>query len=279
MIIAERNYCIYCRGELLDEKEIIDEYHTSCRNEFQLERTELDIFNQPDVLNFKKQTFLKMIYKAILGGILLIIYMTFVLTYEFISFYFFLLAFMLGFCFAGYIFVELSKLYYVRNFCDLIIKLKPQYQFLSRKICLSILGDIYIVHKPTTFNCDYFYLVKFFDSSFIENNRIKLPSPKFTTEFNKEEHSIKLARFREIYQIPYNSLQSRKGESIVYCIQFSEVRKRYEDVSYLIFQMNRETPIFTPYFKEHSKIKLFLSFIGPLILFGLIREMIIFLLS
>lgn len=271
MIIAERNYCIYCRGELIDEQEISNEYHTSCRNEFQLERIELDIFDQIEVLNFKKQTLLKMITKVVLVGIILLI--DIINLVYFFTGYFFVVGLLLISCLLLYIVLEIRKLDYVRSFCDLVIKLQPQYQFLSNTFGLAILGDIYIAHRPTTFNCNYFYLVKFFDSSFIENNSIILPSPKLVSAFNKEDHSIKLARFRETCQIPYNSLHSRQGDSIAYCIQFSEVTKRYEDVSFLVFQMNRETPNFAPDFKELSKVKLLLAFLIPLVLLALFRNL------
>ena len=209
----------------------------------------------------------------ILFGTLTILGLFLVAIY-FISEPFYKLIIIIFFRNVGLIAYDIYKFICVRTFCDIINKLKPQYQFLSRKFSLVTLGEVYIIHIPSFFKCDFFYLIKFLQSYSIENAQIKLPVPKFITAFNKEEHSIKLARFRKSFQIPYNQVQSLKGECIVYCLQFSEVKNRYGDVPYLIYKMNRVTPDFTRHFKEHAKLKLFLLFISPIIFYVLIRSLL-----
>ncbi len=244
MIVSERTFCIYCRGEILTENEIRNKYHNQCYNKFQVETLDMERFDKEKILNFKTQVYHKMFHQVVLAIFFLILlgfsFITFSVVSSFYNATYGFFSFLICIIIISYFIQRIYKIHFLRSFCDIILKLHPQYQHLSFNYCLATIGETYLISRPSLFISEFIFILRFLNSSFDESTKFHLPSPKFVTTFRNEKFGIRLARWHANCQIPYNRTTSKHGEAIIYCIEYSQIIKRSRAIFNFIFLINRE---------------------------------------
>ena len=241
MIRPARIFCIYCRGELTNDREISLQYHITCKNEFKIGVSDFESFDPYIVETFSNEVSLsrKMSFKE---SIILIVLM-------FSSFYLLVLNFILSMVslilFLTIIFRiahNWGKIDRILNFCDIVKQINPQYIYLSKNNCLALLGEVYIVNNPKKFDLfEGIYIIKFLNSVTVDSNKNKYPEAPLGKAFNDRVCSIQLATSIDECQIRYNSKRALKGLAKIYYVRNSDLQYNLPDLNQIIKSLNNET--------------------------------------
>ena len=239
MIEDEDTHCIYCRGLLLSDLEIKKQYHIFCRQDFQIGTSNFEYFNELFINEFiesiskdiswkKKQTiflvlltsvfyalsiFLNTIVGAIITCILILV--------------------------CVYSFGLLLKVDNIKHFCEFIISLKPQCQFLNKKYCVALKNGVFLISQTSLFELfDGFYIIKFPEPESILSIRVKVPGNPGLPFNSKMTDPIKFAISENMCQIPYNNRYSIKGMSYVVFIQNAEFSGSISTIDSILSTLN-----------------------------------------
>lgn len=266
MITEERSFCIYCRRELQKKDEVNNGYHIYCREEFEKEFSDLPVYDQDEVLRFKKLVDTKVIRLEHASIILLIVFFIPIIIFKTIyaNNILYVCFFILEISFIPIFGIQIYKYKEIKEFCNLIVQINPHYQYLNTKFCIIKLGSVYVIHKSSLFDSSGIFLVKLLEEDTINESKLNIPSVFFITELNKEKYNITLARKQKTCQIPIDEYRSLIGKGIVYITSKETVFDKLGSLTNLIYLMNRDTAMDFPDLQDISKISILIKYFKPI---------------
>ena len=271
MIEDEHTYCIYCRGLLLSDLEIEKQYHSVCRQDFKIGTSNFEYFNEQFINEFivsvsKDVNRLKILTLS-LALLTSIFYVLSILLYPIIGGFSTCILFLVSI----YFFALLLKNENLKHFCDFILLLQPQCQYLNKNYCLVLKNGVFLISKMSMFDFfDGFYIVKFPDPYSIVSTRLKLPSNPLITFDPQITNPIKFAISEKMCQIPYNNRQSIKGMSFVVFIQNNEFSGSITSINRIITTLNSPQILQNYSFTRNSIFLKIRKLLFPIILISLL---------
>ena len=237
MLDLVRIFCIYCRGELSSDHEVLQQYHSTCKNEFKIGSFDFDNFDPITVDTFRNKIAQgkRISIVETIGIIFLMFSAIYLLTLNFILSILFFLLFIILLFRIGYKWGKMDNLI---QFCDIIKEIDPQYIQLSKNNCLALKGEVYIINNPKLIELFRgIYIIKFLNSETIDSNKNKYPEAPFITAFNKKIDSIQLATKVKKCQIRYNSNHAQKGLASIYYIRYRDLQFDASHLNQIITSM------------------------------------------
>lgn len=238
MIESVRTFCIYCRGELIDDQEITLYYHIACQNEFEIKTSDFEYFD-PHLVDTFSDEIAKSRKISPLQTLLLIVLMIgslYLATIYIILSIFFLFLVMALLFRSAYTWGKVDNTLY---FCNILKEINPECMYLTKSNCIASIGDIYIVNKSKMLNSfKGMYFIKFLDSETDKLNKNEYIESVYEIAQKNNLDSIHFSSSIKNYQIQFNSRDVKKGLATIYSIQYKDLRFKESHLNQLLGSLN-----------------------------------------
>lgn len=241
MIQPIRIFCIYCRRELTNQKEITLQYHISCQNEFKVGSLEFETFDSFRIENFIEK--LSISKKISIPDTFFLTLLMFGSAYLFlINSVLSVLSVLILLAFIISISYNWQKKEDILYFCNIIKNINPQFIYLTKNYCLAIVGEIYIVNNPKKFNLfNGMYIIKFLNSKIVDSNKNIYPEAPLKPAYKNRVDSIQVASSINECQIRYNSKRAQRGLASIYYIRYKDLRFKQYNFNKILSSLNNKT--------------------------------------